>query len=83
MTDEEKHAFARKIGYPHAVFLPRSLYLKAERAGYDMSVYVMVKPIPMTKTPPRKRISEKTCNGKEAACLAGKGGVCVACADDD
>jgi len=33
--------------------------------------------------PQRKHINSKQCGGKEAACLAGKSGHCVACADDD
>jgi len=45
-TDDEKHAEARKRGYPHAVFLPPSLYRLAEQAGYDMMLYVEQKPIP-------------------------------------
>jgi len=50
-TDDEKHAEARKRGYPHAVFLPPSLYRLAEQAGYDMMLYVEQKPIPEQGAP--------------------------------
>lgn len=45
MTDSEKHERARKMGYPHAVFLPQSLYELAERSGINMDFYVIQKPI--------------------------------------
>jgi hypothetical protein len=47
MTDEEKHAEARRRGLPHATILYPSLYDEAERQGYDMSVCVKQKPIPL------------------------------------
>ena len=46
MTDDEKHKWCRKRGYPSAVFLPVSLYRKAEREGCDMRYYVIVQQIP-------------------------------------
>lgn len=50
VTDEEKHAWCQKRGYPHALFLPASLYAQAERNGGDMRWYVIQKPMPhMTK----------------------------------
>lgn len=33
--------------------------------------------------PPRKQITERTCHGKEVACLPGLNGHCTACFDDD
>jgi hypothetical protein len=33
--------------------------------------------------PPRKHVSEKTCNGKDVACLPGRNGSCVACFEED
>ena len=51
MTDAEKHVWCQKRGYPSAVFLPESLYWKAERQGYDMRYYVIVKPIPLLSDP--------------------------------
>ena len=46
LTDEQKHAEARKRGYPSAVFLPASIYRMAEQQGYDMTLYVVTKPLP-------------------------------------
>lgn len=47
MTDDEKHAWARKRGYPHAVFLTKHQYEAAADAGLDMNNYVIQKPIPL------------------------------------
>ena len=33
--------------------------------------------------PPRRKVERPICHGKEVACLPGKNGKCVACADDD
>lgn len=51
VTDVEKHAFVQRRGYPHAVFLPATLYAAAEKAGYDMRYYVINKPIPLGPVP--------------------------------
>lgn len=48
MTDAEKHEWCQKRGYPSAVFIYPWLYHAAERAGFDMRQYVMIKPIPET-----------------------------------
>jgi hypothetical protein len=57
VTDAEKHEWCRKRGYPHAVFLPRSLYKEAERQGYDMRYFVIQKLLPVTtgKQVPKKK----------------------------
>ena len=49
LTDEEKHAWCRRRGYPSAVFLPPALYDAAEREGYDMRYHVKQQPIPLIK----------------------------------
>ena len=46
-TDNQKHEFCRKRGYPSAVFLPEWLYRAAESEGYDMRFYVILRPIPL------------------------------------
>lgn len=47
LTDAEKHVFAQRRGYPHAVFLWPSIYDRAKAAGYiDMRLYIRQKPMP-------------------------------------
>lgn len=46
VTDDEKHEWCRKRGYPSAVFLPPSLFDAAEKSGYDMRWYVKQQKIP-------------------------------------
>ena len=46
MTDEQKHEHMRRMGYPHAVFLPPAIYEVARAKGYDMRQYVKTQPIP-------------------------------------
>jgi hypothetical protein len=48
VTNAEKHEWCQKRGYPSAVFLPPSLYDKAEKEGYDMRWYVKQQPIRLT-----------------------------------
>lgn len=38
---------------------------------------------PAKRRPVRKRISEKTCGGKDVVCMPGLDGKCVGCSDDD
>ncbi len=91
-TDDEKHAFCiRRRGY-YATFLTPSMYKMAEETGQDMRWYVINKPIPIASLFTyhgavtgrfRKRVSARQCGGKEIACLPGKDGACVACADEE
>ena len=41
VTDEQKHMWCRKRGYPSAAFLSPSTYAAAVRQGHDMRYYVI------------------------------------------
>lgn len=45
--DRREHEFARRLGWPHAVFLPPSLYDRAKASGIDLRGYVRQRPIPL------------------------------------
>lgn len=96
LTDDEKHDYVRRTRGPQysAVFLPPTLYGVAKAAGHDMTMFVRqhlmsplitgrFEPSDKPKWPCRGQHKQiKSCSGG-GTCMPGKGGKCVACADDD